>query len=352
MNSLSTKLASFAFAAVSIALTACTEDSPVTTFPDDYFNTVEIDRTTFAKGADVSWITALEAKGYTYQTADGVQTECMQLLRDACGVNSIRLRVWVNPTEGWNNIDDVVIKARRANSLGMRLMIDFHFSDTWADPGAQETPAAWASLDFAGLQSAMVGHINDMLNQLNKYSIEPEWVQIGNETRNGMMYPLGNTGDNPGNFSKLVSAGYDAVKAIFPDCKVIVHCDSGDNANLYTRLFGNELEKYGAKYDLIGMSLYPDASSWQSTVNACVSNIKSVKEKYGKDVIICEVGMDCNQADACNQMISSFKKQCEALGYVEGIFYWEPEATNESTGYGKGCFVDGTPTSALNSFLE
>ncbi len=348
MKYFSNKIAALVIAAT--AFGACTEDSPITNPPVD--NTpIEIDRTTFAKGADVSWLTQLEAEGYTFQTADLVETECMQLLRDECGVNSIRLRVWVNPTEGWNNIDDVMIKARRANSLGLRLMIDFHFSDTWADPSAQATPAAWADLDLAGLQSAMVDHVNSMLNQLKKYGIEPEWVQLGNETRAGMMYPLGSITDNPGNFSKLVSAGYDAVKAIFPDCKVIVHCDCGNESWLYTRLFGKELQTYEGKYDLIGMSLYPDESNWQTIVSDCLANIKSVNATYGKRVMICEIGMDYDQAAACNLMLSTLKSGCEQLGCVDGIFYWEPEATVENTGgYRKGCFVDGTPTEALDCF--
>lgn len=105
---------------------SCTEDSPVTNPPVDK-TPIEIDRTTFAKGADVSWVTQLEAEGYKFYTSEGVETECMELLSSQCGVNSIRLRVWVNPSEGWSNIDDVVVKARRANALGLRLMIDFHF---------------------------------------------------------------------------------------------------------------------------------------------------------------------------------------------------------------------------------
>lgn len=96
----------------------------------------------FARGADVSWITQMESEGRKFYTPgdNRQEMECMQLLRDHCGVNSIRLRVWVNPKDGWNNIDDVVLKARRAENLGLRTMIDFHFSDTWADPGHQEMP--------------------------------------------------------------------------------------------------------------------------------------------------------------------------------------------------------------------
>ena len=104
------------------ALTGCSEDSPVSNPPVDN-KPIEIERGTFAKGADVSWLTQMEAEGEKFYAPDGSQTECMGLLKEYCGVNSIRLRVWVNPQEGWNNIDDVLVKARRANALGLRLMI-------------------------------------------------------------------------------------------------------------------------------------------------------------------------------------------------------------------------------------
>ena len=97
----------------------------------------------FAKGADVSWITRVESEGHKFYDADGNEAEAMRLLRDECGVNSIRLRVWVNPTDRWNGKSDVIEKAVRAHELGMRLMIDFHLSDDWADPGKQFIPHEW-----------------------------------------------------------------------------------------------------------------------------------------------------------------------------------------------------------------
>src|SRR5262245_28461707 len=98
----------------------------------------------FAKGADISWITQMEAAGIKFYNASGTAMDCMQLMK-SLGMNSIRLRVWVNPTNGWCNNADVVAKAKRAQQLGLRLMIDFHYSDYWADPGKQNKPAAWAS---------------------------------------------------------------------------------------------------------------------------------------------------------------------------------------------------------------
>lgn len=347
MKSKNNIIAAIAFATCGVFV-ACTQDSPITNPPIEE-TAIEIDRTVFAKGADVSWLTQMEMEGEKFYTADRVETECMQLLRDECGVNAIRLRVWVNPVEGWNDVNDVLIKARRANALGLRLMIDFHFSDTWADPANQITPAAWADYNIDQLKTAVADHVTDMLTRLKTFDIEPEWVQIGNETRGGMLYPLGSI-DNPNDFTALVNTGYDAVKAIFPDAKVIVHLDSGDNLGIYTRVFGT-LKACGGKYDMIGMSLYPDPSAWETAVDNIMSNIATVNTTYGKPVMICEVGMVYNEADKADKMLTKLKSSCEASGVVEGIFYWEPQApSGYNGGYDKGCFVDGAPTKALDCF--
>ena len=339
--------ASMALALSAAAVTGCSEDSPVSNpAPDN--KPIEIERGTFAKGADVSWLTQMEAEGEKFYAPDGSQTECMELLKKHCGVNSIRLRVWVNPKEGWNNVDDVLVKARRANALGLRLMIDFHFSDTWADPGNQETPAAWADLDMSGLKSAVASHVNEMLSSLAAYGIEPEWVQIGNETTPGMLFPLGSI-DNPQNFSELVSTGYDAVKAVFPDASVIVHLDKGNDQWRYDRIFG-ALKTNGGKYDMIGMSFYPEPDSWKSTADDLIANISYVTATYGKPVMICEVGMDYREADVCNAMLTDIIARTASLN-VKGIFYWEPQApAGYNGGYKKGCFENGKPTAALDAF--
>ena len=336
-----------------LALGACTQDSPVTNPPVNK-EPVEIERGTFAKGADVSWVTQLEVAGYTFQNQAGTAKELMTLLRDDCGVNSIRLRVWVNPeldpeVEGWCDIDDVLLKARRANELGLRLMIDFHFSDTWADPGKQYIPAKWAEMSLAEVKEAMADHVSAMLTLLDRYGIEPEWVQIGNETRTGMMWPLGEI-DNGTNFTELLNAGYDAVKAIFPDASVIVHVDCGDQLGLYDRVFG-KLKAEGGKYDMIGMSLYPEPDSWQQTVDACVANVATLQATYGKPVMLCEIGLAYDSAEAAEAMMSAMMTKGKAAG-LQGIFWWEPEAPIDR-GYLKGCFDEyGAPTSALNPFIN
>ncbi len=337
---------------LSVAFAACGSDdnanSSVPVTPPD-----SIDRTGFVKGADVSWVTQMESEGVKFYNAQGESTECMRLLRDECGVNAIRLRVWVNPAEGWNNIDDVVVKARRANDLGLRLMIDFHYSDTWADPGHQETPAAWRDYNIGELCAAVSSHTCEMMNRLKMYNIEPEWVQIGNETRGGMLYPLGSV-DNGNNFARLVTAGHNAVKSVFPQAQTIVHIDKGDQLGLYSYIF-SYLAKHNGVCDMIGMSLYPEVDTWETAVNNCVANINTLVKAYHKPVMICEIGMSYDQAAVAKEFIATLKHKCETEtnGDCRGIFYWEPQApAGYNGGYTKGCFDKGSPTIALDAFKE
>lgn len=340
-----------AFALVAAMTTAsCTEDSPVTN-PMPEPEQPAVKETGFARGADVSWITEMEAKGTKFYTRgdDRKEMECMELLRDHCGVNAIRLRVWVNPEEGWNGIDDVVLKARRAEKLGLRLMIDFHFSDTWADPGHQVKPVAWADMSQAELEKAVADHVTATLLALKNQGISPEWVQIGNETTPGMMLPEGDVEKNPKGLAALNNAAYDAIKAVCPDAITIVHLDGGDDQWRYNRMF-DALQANGARYDMIGMSLYPfwSQKSWQEVSDDCIANIKHVKTKYGKPVMICEIGMPYDQAEDCKQLISKMMK-----ADVEGIFYWEPQASpGYNGGYNMGCFENDAPTVALDAFAE
>lgn len=352
MKSYSKKIYSAAAAALMGLLAAgCTDVDPVTNPPAEK-EPVVIERGTFANGADVSWITELESLGYGFSNKEGAKKELMQLLKEDCGVNSIRLRVWVNPendseVNGWCNIDDAVIKARRANDLGMRVMIDFHFSDRWADPGQQFIPAAWADMTLDEVKVAMAQHVTEMMTKLKAYGIEPEWVQIGNETRTGMMWPLGEIG-NGDNFTQMVNAGYDAVKAVFPDALVIVHLDSGDQLGLYTRVF-DKLAAEGGKYDMIGMSLYPAVDTWEKNVNDMLANVKTLQTKYGKPVMLCEIGLDYRESETADKMMRKIVSEGAAID-LKGVFWWEPEAPAER-GYTKGCFDDnGRPTAALDAF--
>jgi len=261
--------------------------------------------TDFAKGADISWVTEMEHKGMKFYNTSGVETDCFQLMKDL-GLNAVRLRVWVDPKEhdNWCNTADLVTKAKRAAELGMDVMVDFHYSDWWADPGQQHKPAAWKGLNLADLKKAVAGHTADVLNALKAAGVTPKWVQVGNEIRSGMLWDedaalsgasydvrecdvKGSNStseevkyrENFANLAAFINVGYDAVKSVFDDAIVIVHLDNGYDNELYTWFF-DELRANGGKWDMIGMSLYPYWTMLEHkeytadrTITECIANI-------------------------------------------------------------------------------
>lgn len=305
----------------------------------------------FVKGADVSWLTQMEASGIKFYNSSGVQKDCIQLLKDL-GMNTVRLRVWVDPTDGWNNTADVVAKAMRAKNLGMKIMIDFHYSDWWADPGRQTKPAAWATQDFATLKQSLANHTSTVLNSLKNNGIVPTWVQVGNETNDGMLWPDGRASTNMSNFAQLIHAGYDAVKGVDTSIKVIVHISGGFDNNLFRWIFDG-LKNNGAQWDIIGMSLYPEVNNWSTLNEQCLSNMNDLVSRYNKDVMIVEVGMSWDQPSACNSFIADLISKVKSVPNNRGlgVLYWEPECYNNWQGYTKGAFDNsGKPTVALNAF--
>ncbi|MBL7740870.1 MAG: glycosyl hydrolase 53 family protein [Chitinophagaceae bacterium] len=305
----------------------------------------------FAKGADVGWLTEMEAAGRKFYNNSGAEQECMALLK-SLGMNTIRLRVWVNPANGWNGSADVVAKAVRAKNLGMRVMIDFHYSDTWADPGHQTKPVAWAAQDFATLKTSLYNHTFNVLTDLKNNGVTPEWVQVGNETNDGMLWPEGKASTNMANFAQLVNAGYDAVKAVSPSSKVIVHVSNGFDNSLFRWLFDG-LKNNGGKWDVTGMSLYPSPSAWQTFNNQCYTNMTDMVARYDKEVMIVEVGMSWDQPAACKSFIADLIVKTKALAGNKGlgVLYWEPQSYNNWQGYTLGAFDNsGKPTAALSAF--
>ena len=305
----------------------------------------------FASGADVSWVTQMEANGKKFYNSTSTQMECMALLK-SLGMNAIRLRVWVNPSDGWCNSQDLLVKAIRANNLGMRIMIDFHYSDVWADPAHQTKPAAWTSLSFVDLKAAVATHTTDVLNLLKTNGITPEWVQVGNETGDGMLWEDGRASKQMANYAALTNAGYDAVKAVFPDTKVIVHIQNGNDNGLFRWLFDG-LKNNGGKWDVIGMSLYPTISNWPTMNISCLANMNDMVSRYGKKVMICEVGMSCDQPLSTKNFLTDLIAKTKLVTGNKGLglFYWEPECINSWNSYSLGAFDNtGKPTIALDAF--
>ncbi len=349
----------------------------------------------FAKGADISWVTEMEKHGHTFYNMDGKPTDCFQLMKDL-GLNAIRLRVWVDPKahDNWCNTTDLVNKAKRADALGIDVMVDFHYSDWWADPGQQHKPAAWKGLNSADLKKAIYNHTADVIKALKQAGVSPKWVQVGNEIRPGMLWDedaslSGASYDiracdvkemnwtstevkypkNWTNLAAFINEGYNAVKSVFKDAIVIVHLDNGYDASLYTWFF-DELKKNGGKWDMIGMSIYPYWTMQEhkdytpeKTISDCIANIKAVSEKYNCDVMIVETGMECADAQgklAPASVLSTGKAQLASLikqvrehtnNRCKGVFYWEPQC--KPSQYRLGAFTEeGKPTIIMEAFKE
>ena len=305
--------------------------------------------TFYAKGADISWVTEMESSGVSFYNRNGIKEDPFQLMKDI-GFNSIRLRVWVNPANGWCNTTDIVNKAIRANQLGLKLMIDFHYSDSWADPGKQNKPAAWSSEDILGLQKSVYDHTVSVLSSLKSNGVTPKWVQIGNETNDGMLWPEGKASTNMSNFALLVNSGFSAVKSIDSSIKVIIHLSNGFDNSLYRWMFDG-LQSNHANYDIIGMSLYSSSSNWQTLNAQCLMNMNDMASRYNKDVMICEAGMSWTDSTACKSFLSDLISKTKSVNRGRGVFYWEPEAYNNWQGYTLGAFDNnGKPTMALDAF--
>ena len=307
----------------------------------------------YVSGSDVSWVTQEQSAGYVFRNSSGVTTDPFVLLK-SLGVGAIRLRVWVNPSGGWCDTADVVAKAKRAAALGQQVLIDFHYSDTWADPGHQTKPAAWTNLDFPTLTATLSSYTMGVLDTLKAAGVVPSWVQVGNETDNGMLWPDGQASTNMANFAALVTAGYKAVKSVSDTTLVIVHLSNGYDNTTFRWMFDG-LTANNAQYDIIGMSLYPTASNWSSYNDSCATNMNDMVSRYNKSVMICEVGMPEDEATTCQSFLTDLIHKVKAVsgGKGLGVFYWEPESYNNWQGYGLGAFDNtGKPTVAMNAFLN
>ncbi len=311
----------------------------------------------FARGADVGWLPQMEAAGIVFRDYEGTSGDCLLILKNL-GMDTVRLRVWVNPsddpTTGHCSPADVVALAVRAQKLGLRIMINFHYSDSWADPKQQTKPAAWKDLPFQELVEAVQTHTREVLLALESAGVTPEWVQIGNEIRGGMLWPDGST-KNFGQLAQLLEAGHSAVKSVNASIKVIIHLDHGHDNAVFRWFFGN-LAKHRVSYDVIGLSYYPYwiGSDYTATIDDLGRNLNDLVSTFGKEVMVVEVGGDHREQKNTFDMLAAVIAKVRAVpdGKGIGVLYWEPQSTPSfSKGYLLGCWnEDGTPGSALRAF--
>ncbi len=271
-------------------------------------------------GADVSSLAKSESLGGVYRDSLGRPADALRVLRDH-GLNWIRLRVWVNPADGFSDQSHLLAMARRAHALGIKVLVDLHYSDFWADPGKQWTPAAWQGETFPQLKQTFVDYTRNVVRSLVAQGTPPDMVQIGNEINSGILwdYAATWTGDswadngfgtyvnfphtaNWPQLAQLLKAGYDTVKAASPSTKVMLHlANGGDNGG--TRWFFDTLsstlqsEGLGSALpcDVIGLSYY---AYWHGSFAAFQSNADDVATRYGKDIVVAETAYPFTTADA------------------------------------------------------
>ena len=311
---------------------------------------------TFWLGADISGTRELEARGTKLYNAKGEERENTALMKEL-GLNAVRLRVWVNPKAGFCSKEDVLVMALRAKVLGMAVMIDFHYSDWWADPAQQNIPEAWKDLNYKQMKKALAKHTRETLKLLKDNGIDVRWVQVGNETTNGFLWEMGRASTNMKQYAGLSQAGYKAVKKVFPKAEVIVHLDGGCDPNRYHCIVDG-LRQYGAKWDMIGLSVYPYwdqraklTTSDDETLEKCIANMNALYERYHTKMMIVETGYEVARPEEgkafLKRLISAAATQTG--GHCEGVFYWAPEL---ETHYRLGAFKDHRPTAIMEAFTE
>ena len=298
------------------------------------------------RGVDISSLKKNEDRGAVYVDTSGTQRDAIAILRSA-GANYARLKVWVNPADGYNNKARVLPMAIRIKAAGMKLLIDFHYSDSWADPGKQVKPAAWANLSFTQLRDALYNHTLDITRSLANQGTPADMVQIGNEINPGMLLPTGST-SNWSNLAQLLTAGANAARTASPSTRIMLHLAEGGNNSLFRWWFDNATSR-GVPFDVIGASYYP---YWHGPLSGLQANLNDMAARYNKDIVVVEtaygftLAQDDPEPNIFNSSLqqaggfpASAQGQADALravinvvrnipnGRGLGFVYWEPAWT-------------------------
>lgn len=319
-----------------------------------------------AYGADVGWLSQLEKMGYTWQDTDGTTRDVLDILKNH-GVDSIRLRVFVNPPSsfewqktssekcllGYCDTTGLIYMAKRAKSKGFKIMVDFHYSDHFADPAYQDVPEAWKdAADINAMCKYVYDYTYSVMKQLADNGVYPEWVQVGNEINSGILLPYGST-NNFEHLTWLLNSGYNAVKAVSSSSKVVTHLANGHKNDTFRWFFDNFITKYGGKTDIIGMSYYPYwiGGSYTSSINSLKTNLNDMASRYGKEVMVVEVGGYETQSSETYNTIRAVIDAVNAVpnGKGVGVFYWEPEGNSKALPDG---YPLGTTTSVGSKVLK
>ncbi len=345
-----------------------------------HVNPIENMSDDFIKGADISMLYEIEEKGGKYKNDKGEVEDLLKILKDS-GVNWVRLRLWNDPYDvawsdkvttngekvlgaiggGTNDLERTIAISKRAQALGLKVLLDFHYSDFWADPGKQYKPKAWEDLTGADLENALYDYTKTTLEKMKAQGTLPEMVQVGNEINGGMVWPDGK-GVTSTRFINLLKQGTQAVRDVDSNIEIMLHLAEGGSKGTFIHAF-DAFTNANIDYDIIGASFY---SFWHGTLNDLQDNLDTISQRYDKDVIVAETAygytlenfdMTGNNFDAAAEekggyrasvqgQATAMKEVMEAVVKVpdnkgRGIFYWEPawipvEGAGWLTGEGSG----------------
>ncbi len=285
-------------------------------------------------GADISFLPQIEDQGGKFSDSSR-EKDAINLLRDH-GFNYIRLRVFVNPEnkdgyspgKGYCGLKYTLEMAKRIKEAGMKLLLDFHYSDYWADPQQQYKPKAWASLDVKTLNDSVKAYTTRVLLALKKQGTMPSMVQVGNEINHGILWPEGHIG-NPDQLADLLKSGIAGVEAVAPSMPVMLHLALGGQNQEAVFWLDNMIAR-GVKFDIIGLSYYP---RWHGTLADLKNNLADLLKRYRKPLNVVEY--------------SDFKREVHDIifglpdGMGKGACIWEP------LGWNSGLFDKNGSTTKL-----
>lgn len=316
----------------------------------NYFLSAQQDE--FIKGFDVSFISQIEDLGGHYYV-NGIETDPFEIFSDN-EINYIRLRLWHTPANGYCGLASTLETALRIKQSGAKFLLNFHYSDTWADPEHQTKPAAWQSLTYQQLVDSVYAYTFNVIQAFHALDALPDMVQIGNEIIVGMLWPEGRVGGSYNTtqqwqqFTNLLKTARNAVIDAVPDTTIpiMIHIDrGGDNAG--SRWFFDNLNSYQVPFDIIGQSFYP---WWHGTLTQLSQNLNDLASRYGKKIIVAETAYPWtlqyfdnvnNIVGTASQLHSGYPATVQGqFNYLRdiiqiiknvpnsrgiGIFYWAPE---------------------------
>lgn len=294
----------------------------LTPVPDQLrLTTKPIDRTI---GADISFLPQIEngagrfSRGRGAFFENGVEVNAVELLKER-GFNAIRLRIFVNPENengyspgaGFCGLDSTLGMARRIKAAGMRFLLDFHYSDYWADPQQQNKPLAWANLDYETLKDSVRSYTSAVLRTMEAQGTLPDMVQIGNEVNHGLLWPDGHIG-NLDQLAGLLQAGVEGAEAVAPEMPIMMHVALGGQ-NDEARFWLDNMLARRVRFDVIGISYYP---RWHGTLEDLYANLHDLADRYRKPINVVEY--------------SDFKREVHEIVFGlpgdlgKGTAIWEP----------------------------